>query len=121
MNVNWMAAAMWALMVLGILHIMMGLVRFREAFAAAWREGVFDTFKKNDARRVAFWFTILGPLLIAVGHIGLRAVNAADLEVVRIIGLYLLVTSVFGVMAFPKSPLWAPLILSLILLAGGYA
>ena len=120
MNINWIAAATWSLVVLGVLHVVMGFVRFRHSFAAVLREGVIDKFKENDARRVAFWFTILGPLLIAVGHIGVRAANASDFEVIKIIGIYLFVTSVLGVISFPKSPLWAPLILSLVLLAGGY-
>jgi hypothetical protein len=121
MSIYWMAAAMWALVVLGVLHVVMGLVRFRESFAAVWREGVVGKFKKDDARRVAFWFTIAGPLLIAVGHLGVRAVYAADFEVVRIIGIYLFVTSMLGVISFPKSPFWATLVLSLVLLTGGYA
>ena len=121
MNVNWMAVAMWALVVLGVLHVVMGLVRFRESFAAVWREGVIGKFKKDDARRVAFWFTIVGPLMIAVGHLGVRAVYAADFEVVRIIGIYLFVTSALGVIAFPKSPFSATLLISVVLLAGGYA
>ena len=120
MNVNWIVAATWTLVVLGALHVVMGFVRFRQSFAAVLREGVIDKFKKNDARRVAFWFTILGPLLTLVGHIGVRAANASDFEMIKIIGIYLFVTSLLGVISFPKSPLWVPLILSFVLIAGGY-
>jgi membrane glycosyltransferase len=38
----------------------------------------------------------------------------------RIVGIYTLVSSVVGVIAFPKSPFWALLLLSPLLIAAGY-
>jgi hypothetical protein len=54
------------------------------------------------------------------GHLAMHAVAVRDLRVLRVIGWYMLVVSAVGIVAFPVSPLWAPLVLALLLLAAGY-
>lgn len=44
----------------------------------------------------------------------------SDLWLLKVIGAYLFVTCGVGVAAFPKSPLWAPLVLSLLFILTGY-
>ncbi len=44
----------------------------------------------------------------------------SDLWLLKVIGAYLLVTCGIGVAAFPKSPLWAPLLLSPLFMLAGY-
>lgn len=97
----------------------MGFGRFKQPFLAALSEGIFDTFKTDDTRRLAFWFTLLGPVLLLCGHLALRAALGRDLETLGLIGLYLLVVAALGIVAFPASPLWALLVVSGLLLAAG--
>ena len=116
---NWKTAAAWALIALGFLHIAMGFVRFKQPFLAVLSEGIFDAFKADDTRRLAFWFTLLGPALMLCGHLALRAALGGDLETLGLIGLYLLVVAVLGIVAFPASPLWALLVVAGLLFAAG--
>lgn len=116
---NWKTAAAWALIALGFLHIAMGFARFKQPFMAALSEGIFDAFKADDTRRLAFWFTLLGPVLLLCGHLALRAAQGGDLETLGLIGLYLLVAAVLGIVAFPASPLWALLVVAGLLFAAG--
>jgi len=116
---NWKTAAAWALIALGFLHIVMGFVRFKQPFLAALHEGIFDTFKVDDTRRLAFWFTVLGPALVLCGHLALRAAQAGNFETLGLIGLYLLVVAVLGIVVFPASPLWALLVVAGLLFAAG--
>ncbi len=119
MTLNWKTAAAGALLALGVLHIAMGLVRFKQPFLAAMSEGLFDAFKTDDSRRLAFWFTFLGPVLILCGHLALRAASSGDLHTLGLMGLYLFVAALLGILAFPASPLWALLVVAGVLFATG--
>lgn len=110
----------WALFALGVGHIAFGLVRYRTPVAEAVAAGFIDQFKVTEARRTAFWFLMCGLLLMLAGHIAIHAVAVSDLSLLKVIGTYMFVSSVVGVPAFPKSPLWAPLLLSPLLIAAGY-
>jgi uncharacterized membrane protein HdeD (DUF308 family) len=109
----------WAVFVLGLAHIVFGVLRFQAPLAEAVAAGFFDQFRETEARRTAFWFLMCGPLLMLVGHLALRAVARGDRAALRVIGSYALVTSLVGVAAFPRSPLWALFVLSLLLVAAG--
>ena len=85
-----------------------------------WSEGFIGKLQGLDARRVAFWFTIFGPLVMLSGHIAIYAVSEANFSLLRVVGFYVLVVSIFGIFAFPKSPFWGTLILSPILIAGSF-
>ncbi len=110
----------WAVFVLGLTHIVFGIVRFKASLAEALSAGFVGQFEEPEVRRTAFWFIMCGPLLMLVGHIAVRAVAAGDHSLLKIIGTYALISSVIGVTAFPRSPLWALLLLSLFLIAAGY-
>lgn len=112
--------AAWAVLSLGIAHIVFGLLRFRSPLAAALADGFVGQFAAPEIRRTAFWFLMSGPLFMLIGHLALHAVAAGDLVSLRLIGGYLLLASLVGVAAFPVSPLWGPLLLSLPLLAAGW-
>jgi hypothetical protein len=119
MNIK--TASAYALLALGVLHIVMGLVRFKQPFLAAMNDGVLNSFKVDDSRRLAFWFTFVGPVLMLCGHLAVRAAAVDDLPTLGLIGAYLFATAVLGVVAFPASPLWALLIVSAMLIAVGRA
>ncbi|MBJ7311450.1 DUF6463 family protein [Rugamonas sp. CCM 8940] len=119
MQINWMATSAWAVLALGVGHILMGLLRFRQAFLETLRDGLVGQFHHNDTRRVGFWFTIFGPLLMLVGHLAVNAARAGDLHLFSIIGGYLIPIALLGVIAWPRSPFWAALIVGGVLLAVG--
>ncbi len=111
--------AAWSLFALGVAHLVFGVVRFRGPLTEAVADGFFGRFMVPEVRRTAFWFLMVGPLLMLAGQVALHAVATGDREVLTLIGTYLLVSSVIGVAAFPKSPLWAPLLLSPAFLLAG--
>lgn len=113
-------AASWALFALGIAHILTGLVLFRQPLGEALRDGFFGQFASTPSRRLAFWFTIFGPLVAMGGQVALHAAYTSDLELLKIVGFYVLATSVVALMAVPKSPFWIPLVVAPVLIAGGF-
>lgn len=119
MRLNWVTAASWALLGLGVAHIAMGVFRFRLPYAAALAEGGFDRFGVSDERRLAFWFTLLGPVLMLSGHLAIRAASALDVATAGLIGRYVLAIGLAGVLAFPKSPLVLLLLVGMVLTACG--
>ncbi|USB33906.1 DUF6463 family protein [Paenibacillus sp. YPG26] len=115
-----MVAAAWILLALGVGHTLYGLVWFRVPFLEVFREGFVNKFKSNESRRSAFWFTIFGPLLMMSGHISFYLTSTANRELFLIIGFYMLIISLIGILALPKSPFWLALIGSLVFVAAGY-
>lgn len=112
--------AAWVLVTLGVGHTVVGLVRFKKPLAEATRAGFVGQFVGYPDRSAAFWFMIFGPLLVMGGHMAVHAANAADRELLKIIGFYLLAISAVGSLAQPTSPFWAGLVSALILIAAGY-
>lgn len=112
--------AAWFMFLLGIAHIVFGLVRFKGPLADAVQAGFVGQFAVPEVRRTAFWFVIFGPLLMLAGQVGIHAVAHADLALLRILGIYAFATALLGVTAFPKSPFWAPLFVAPVLIAVGY-
>jgi hypothetical protein len=112
--------AAWALAVLGIAHIFTGLIWFRQPIGDALKEGGFGKFQGIDSRRLAFWFTIFGVLVMGLGYVAILDVMEANLSQLKIIGFYMLGLSVIGVLTQPRSPFWAALALSPIFIGAGY-
>ncbi|VVO58744.1 hypothetical protein PS858_00666 [Pseudomonas fluorescens] len=110
----------WTLFALGVFHIPFGIIKFKTAFAEAVSAGFVDQFRAHEVRRTALWFTILGPLLMLAGHAAIHAVSVGDLALLKIVGIYVLITSIICVIAVPKSGFWATLLVSPLLIAAGY-
>jgi hypothetical protein len=119
-SASMVTVAAWIILSLGIIHCLLGLAWFKKPIGEAINEGFFGKFQGIEPRRLAFWFTIFGPLLIMSGHIALYAASESNLSLLRLIGFYLVLVSLLGVMALPKSPFWATLILAPVLIAGGF-
>jgi Family of unknown function (DUF6463) len=111
--------AAWSLFLLGVVHIIFGVARFRGPLAEAFAAGFIGKFAEPELRRTAFWFIMVGPLLMLVGQLAVHAASIGDRGVLTVIGGYLLAFSIVGVTAFPKSPLWAPLVLAPFFLVAG--
>jgi uncharacterized membrane protein HdeD (DUF308 family) len=110
----------WTLFALGAAHIPFGIIKFKTSFAEAVSAGFVNQFRTHEARRTALWFTILGPLLMLAGHVAIHAVAVGDLALLKIVGFYVLTTSIICVIAVPKSGSWATLLVSPLLIAAGY-
>ena len=110
----------WLLFALGVAHVLFGLVKFKVPLAEAAAAGFVGEFKAPEVRRTAFWFTLFGLPLMLAGHVAVRAAGVGDLGLLKLIGGYVLVTSIIGVVAIPKSPFWAALVLSPLLVAAGF-
>ena len=113
-------AVAWFMFVLGIAHILFGLVRYKGPVWDAVSAGFVGKFAVPEVRRTAFWFLIFGPLLMLAGQVGIHAVAHGDLELLRMLGLYSFAMALLGVAAFPRSPFWAPLFTSPVLIAAGF-
>ena len=112
--------AAWILVVLGVGHTVVGLVWFKKPLAEAMRAGFVGQLMGYPDRLTAFWFMIFGPLLVMAGHMAVHAANAADRQLVKIIGFYLLAISAVGSLAEPASPFWVGLVSALVFIGAGY-
>ena len=112
--------AAWALVVLGVAHIGFGVIRFEEPLREAVAAGFVGGFAAPEIRRTAFWFVLFGLPLLLAGHVAVRAAARADRGLLRIIGGYVLATSLVGVAAFPRSPFPASLVVSMMLVLASY-
>jgi uncharacterized membrane protein HdeD (DUF308 family) len=110
----------WSLFALGVAHIAYGLIVFRVPLAAAVSAGFIGQFKTPEVRRTAFWFVVFGPLLMLAGHVAVHAVATGDVSLFRLIGIYVLTTSIIGVAAFPRSPFLAAAVLSSLFMGAAY-
>lgn len=107
----------WSLFILGIAHIVFGVIRFKEPLLGAVADGFVGQFAAHESRRTAFWFLMAGPQLMLAGQVALHAVANAQPRLLRLIGAYLFLCSAIGVAAFPVSPLPVALALATGLIA----
>lgn len=112
--------AAWTLFLLGIIHVLVGILRFKGPLTDAVSAGFIGQFEAPEVRRTAFWFLMCGLFSILAGHAAIHALAANDLVLLRIVGIYVLASSVVGVVAFPKSPFWLSLVVSPPLIAPGF-
>jgi hypothetical protein len=110
----------WLLFALGVGHLIYGSIKFKTPLIEAASAGWVGQFSSPEIRRTAFWFLIFGPLLMLAGHTAVHAVAVGDAALFKMVGAYALVTSVVGVAALPKSPFWAALLISSLMLACSY-
>lgn len=82
--------------------------------------GIVGQFGEPEIRRTAFWFTMFGPLLMFAGQVAVHAASKGDLGLYRLVGLYMLATSVIGVIVIPFSPFLVGFVISALIVAAGY-
>lgn len=109
----------WSLFALGVAHVVFGLVKFKGPLTDAAAAGFVGAFQAPEVRRTAFWFTLFGLPLMLAGHVAVHAVTVGDGRLLQVIAAYVLVTALVGVVAIPKSPFWAPLLLAPLVWAAG--
>lgn len=110
----------WLLLALGFAHIGYAFIKFRAPLLAGIAAGITGQFGAPEERRTAFWFLMFGPLLVFAGHVAVLAASSGDLALYRLVGFYLLGISALGLLALPKSPFLAGVIISALMLAAGF-
>jgi len=111
----------YVLIALSIGHTVTGIILFRPALAALFRDGFANALLPHLDRRLAFWFIMFSVNLFFLGQVTLYAAATNDTYLLKLIGWYVLGIGVVGATAMPKSPFWIVLIVSPILLWSGYA
>jgi len=111
---------------IGIGHMLVGLILFRAPVAAILRDGVFDAVAPHVVRDgvtpycdrlAAFWFLLMGPLLLMIARIAGHAAARRDGEMLAIVGWNLLAIGAVGVVAMPTSGFWSLLALGPLLVS----
>ena len=54
---------------IGVLHLMMGLVLYRRWFIVMMTRGFVNTVHQETAHQLAFWFTFAGPMMLLIGYL----------------------------------------------------
>lgn len=106
----------WLTFVLGIGHTLTGLILYKKPLLSAFSDGYWNSFKADKSRTLAFWFVLFGPMLSFVGYLCVYAVNAGDSGLLQRLAVFLLCLGLSGGLAFPKSPFWAAVVFSTLML-----
>ena len=95
-----------ALIVVGILHVFLGIGMYWEAWSAMAGDYFFNSIMESLDRQNAFWFTNLGVPIIAMGHyindFAVRNRKAAP----GATGLWLAGIGISGLIFVPVSGYW---------------
>jgi hypothetical protein len=97
----------WWMQLIGIAHLAVGAVIYRDALLEIARDGVVDSVPDRGDRATAFWFVIGAPLLWLGGRLMRSAEASGDLGAQRTAGAALAVTGAVGAAAAPTSGFWA--------------
>lgn len=103
MNNRW--AGRW-LMVVAILHTVFGGVTFFQPLQKIFSEGIFNTVLGHQDRKVAFWFLMLGFILLILGYIIDYLESHALRHTFKLTGFGILVISTVGIILIPTSGFW---------------
>lgn len=110
----------WTLLALGIGHIGYGFAKFKTPLLDAIAAGFIGQFRSPDIRGTAIWFILFGVLLMLAGQVAIYANSSNDLVLLKIVGIYVLVTAAIGAAAFPISPFLIALPVAMLVVACGY-
>jgi len=113
-------ASAWALVALGVAHIAFGMVKYRTPLRDALKAGFIAQFSAPESRRIAFWFVLFGFPLLLAGHLAVHAAVRGDLETLGLVAGHVMVISLIGVAAFPRSPFAVSLAVSALLMLAGH-
>jgi hypothetical protein len=89
----------------GIIHVVFGVVAFRERLMAILRDGVWNAVDGYSGRPLAFWFIFAGLLTIVFGSL-VDWVESRSLSIPRLVGWTFLVLVVLGIVTMPLGGGW---------------
>ena len=96
---------------IGVLHLMLGLVLHRRSFGSMLAGGLINTVRHETGHQLAFWFTFAGPIMLLVGYLMDWVVRQKKLTLPIGFGYALTSLSLLGVILLPMSGFWLVLIL----------
>lgn len=96
----------WWLQFLGVAHVGVGAVLYREALGRIAREKVINSVPDRGDKATAFWFMAVAPMMWLSGRLLRFAETTGDLDAQRAAGAVLTATGVAGSAAMPVSAFW---------------
>ena len=76
----------YVLIALGIGHTVTGIILFRPALAALFRDGFANAVLPHPDRRLAFWFLMFSVMLFFLGQVTLYAAATDDTYLLKVVG-----------------------------------
>jgi hypothetical protein len=95
----------WALVALGVLHLVLGIIWSWEVWIRIAQDGFFDAIDPWMDRNAAFWFTYLSLPLVFGGVLCLQLLKQTRRPLPRSVGLWLLGLGAVGSFFMPASGL----------------
>ncbi|WP_394750999.1 DUF6463 family protein [Spongiimicrobium salis] len=102
------------ILIIGVLHLLLGLVKFSSVFGGMLSEGWLNT-AEGDTRGRALWFTFTGLVFLMFGF-AIGYLEKEGLQVPRSLGWWLLASTILGATALPLSGFWALVLPSVLIL-----
>jgi uncharacterized membrane protein YhaH (DUF805 family) len=93
------------LIVLGVVHIVTGLILYRQPLADIVRSGVWNAVDPHFDRNTAFWFLVAGALFMLMGGLA-NSLESRRLHPPRAVGYGLALLAMLGVILMPISGFW---------------
>lgn len=99
---------------IGILHTMLGLVKYAGIFGAMVSEGLINTAGTNE-RNLAIWFTFCGTVFIMLGYT-MKTIEGHTGRIPSPLGWSMFASAVLGGLILPISGFWALIIPSFLII-----
>lgn len=94
------------LTITGILHTIVALMLSKDIFAEMIRDGLINSTKGNYIRGYAFWFLIVGVILILWGITMQYYINKEQKPAPKFLGYAILLVTIIGCTIAPFSGFW---------------
>ena len=103
------------MLLIGLLHVITGLVAFRPAFVQMLAAGLLGSAREPMEHQLAFWFTFAGLLIGLIGYLMDWVVRRQNLRLPVAFGYILTGLCVVGIILIPPSGFWLVLPLAVYL------
>lgn len=107
----------YSLVVLGISHTVVAFVLYRQELARWFGQGLLSGAQLQGDRLPALWFLIFSATLFLLGQLVFYAAKAGDQKLLHLVAWYTLGIGALGIVALPKSPFWAAIVIAGLLFA----
>ncbi len=90
----------------GMIHTVVALTQEWRVYKAVFSDGLFDSIGNDMQKALAFWFFIIGIILIMFGQSLQYYINKEQMPAPLFLGYALLIFSVLGCFIMPVSGFW---------------
>lgn len=94
------------LIVTGVLHTLIAIVRGRDVFWDMIQDGLFNSVSNDCSRQFPFWFLVCGIIIIFMGQILNYYIKREQKPAPLFLGYNLLIFSIIGCIIIPISGIW---------------